>query len=153
MLLTRPCISAITSIVTIPPVTIIAKVSGAEDAVEKPEGHPIRGMLAVCLTSVKKTSSHGADGCLLPGIQNAEAASFVANMMPEEGWSTFWIAPFLIYQVCPVLIHSVVHSNSHLLGKKDQPASTRCARDSDVPSSDDRNSRELDFDDRALRHA
>jgi hypothetical protein len=99
MLLTWPSISAVPSIVSIPPVTIVAKVSGAEDAVQKPESHPIRCVLAVRLTSVEKTSSHGADGCLLPGVENTEAASFVANMMPEEGWSTLWIASFLVYQV------------------------------------------------------
>lgn len=73
-------------------------------------------------------------------------------MMPKEWWPAVWIAAFFVYQVRPVLIHSVVHSNGHLLGDLSELES--CTNmNPDAPSFVDSSSHELGSDDQGLRRA
>jgi hypothetical protein len=96
-------------------VSIIADVSGSEDTVQKPQSHPIWGMLSISLPIVEQPALIGASSCLVPGLHDRLTTSIWANVMPEERCFGCLIIPLLFYEARAICVDFVVHSNGFVL--------------------------------------
>ena len=97
------------------PVSIIADVSGPEDAVQKPQSHPIRCMLSFRLPTVEQFALVGASLRLVPGFHNGLTTAIWANVMPKEWCLGVIVVPLVLYQTGTIRVDSVVHGNCLIL--------------------------------------
>jgi hypothetical protein len=101
--------------IIITPIPIVANVSGPEDAVQKPQSHPIWCMLSICLTTVEQSALFRPLSCLMPGLHYSLTAFVGTDVVPKEGCFRGLVVSLLFYEACAVCVDFVVNGNGFVL--------------------------------------
>ena len=72
-------------------------------------------MLSIGLAEIEELS--GCSPCLRPRLHDGLLASVDSDVMPEKWWTSVGVTTFLVDQIRPVLVDSVVYGDRFILGR------------------------------------